>query len=325
MPKPRNPALDITKGVLVLLMILYHWINYFIGVHGEIYKYLRFITPSFIFISGFLISNVYAEKYGVPDAQVNWRLIQRGVKLLILFTILNIAALCVLSRGYLEVTENLKAFAANAPSIYLTGTRQETVFAVLVPISYVLILSPAVLFLNRLGSYWTWLLCVTVLVAVGALQHGGHGSPTLELISFGVLGMAVGCIPMERIDSAATKGLAVLAVYLIYTGAIALWSATYLLQLIGVCVNVLGIYALSKWNRSEFVGDCVGLIGQYSLFAYIFHIGLLQVLQRVPSYHYKAGISLAATIVCTWGTIVALKKIREMSKHGDRAYRAVFA
>jgi len=325
MPKHRNPALDITKGVLVLLMILYHWTNYFIGVQGEIYKYLRFITPSFIFISGFIITNVYAEKYGVQDTQVHWRLIQRGAKLLALFTVLNIAALCVLSRGYPDVIENLRAFVANAPSVYLTGTRQETVFAVLVPISYVLVLSPAVLVLNRRGSWSIWLLCIVVLLVVAAIQHNGSGSPNLELISFGLLGMAAGCIPFEKIDAATTNGAAVLVVYLIYTGAIALWSATYLLQLIGVCVNVLAIYALSRRNRSDIVEDCIGLIGQYSLFAYIFHIGLLQVLQRVPSYRYKAGISLIATIMCTWGTIVALKKLREMSRHGDRAYRAVFA
>ena len=61
----RNQALDFTKGVLVLLMILYHWINYFVGISGPVYTYLRFIPPSFIFIAGFLIANVYPTKYGL--------------------------------------------------------------------------------------------------------------------------------------------------------------------------------------------------------------------------------------------------------------------
>src|SRR5690349_11729639 len=55
-PAGRNPALDFTKGVLVLLMVLYHWINYFVTREGDLYRYLRFITPSFIFITGFLIA-----------------------------------------------------------------------------------------------------------------------------------------------------------------------------------------------------------------------------------------------------------------------------
>src|SRR6184192_3526731 len=55
----RNSALDFTKGMLVLLMVLYHWLNYFVASEGDFYRYLRFVTPSFIFITGFLISNVY--------------------------------------------------------------------------------------------------------------------------------------------------------------------------------------------------------------------------------------------------------------------------
>jgi len=42
----RIPAFDFTKGTLVLFMVLYHWLNYFYGPQGDIYKYLRFLTPS---------------------------------------------------------------------------------------------------------------------------------------------------------------------------------------------------------------------------------------------------------------------------------------
>src|SRR5580658_8456542 len=85
MPKtskaPRIPALDFTKGALVLIMVLYHWLNYFVGPQGDIYKYLRFLTPSFIFITGFLISNVYLSKYGIADPRLPRRLVQRGLKI----------------------------------------------------------------------------------------------------------------------------------------------------------------------------------------------------------------------------------------------------
>src|SRR4029077_598346 len=53
--RKRIPALDFTRGTLVLIMVLYHWLNYFVTADGTIYKYLRFLTPSFIFITGFLI------------------------------------------------------------------------------------------------------------------------------------------------------------------------------------------------------------------------------------------------------------------------------
>src|ERR1700751_836902 len=87
----RIPALDFTKGALVLIMVLYHWINYFIGPQWGYYQYLRFLTPSFIFITGFMISNVYLSKYDATDRRLSTRLFTRGFKLLVLFLFLNLA------------------------------------------------------------------------------------------------------------------------------------------------------------------------------------------------------------------------------------------
>src|SRR6266850_1409966 len=78
----RIPALDFTKGALVLFMVLYPWPNYFIATEGNSYRYLRFVTPSFIFISGFLISNVYTSKYDTCALQLPKRLMSRGFKIL---------------------------------------------------------------------------------------------------------------------------------------------------------------------------------------------------------------------------------------------------
>src|SRR5271169_3039523 len=86
----RIAALDFTKGALVLFMVLYHWLNYFLGLHGSIYRYLRFLPPSFIFITGFLISNAYLSKYAISDPRLPKRLIVRGLKILGIFVFLNL-------------------------------------------------------------------------------------------------------------------------------------------------------------------------------------------------------------------------------------------
>src|SRR5277367_6080548 len=87
----RIPALDFTKGALVLIMVLYHWINYFIGPQWKYYLYLRFLTPSFIFITGFTISHVYLSKYTAADPRLWKRLFTRGLKLTTIFLALNLA------------------------------------------------------------------------------------------------------------------------------------------------------------------------------------------------------------------------------------------
>ncbi|PYT85568.1 MAG: hypothetical protein DMG36_27405, partial [Acidobacteria bacterium] len=100
-PRPlRNPALDFTKGALVLFMVLYHWLNYFISADGDFYRYIRFVTPSFIFITGFVISNVYLAKYELSDSRLPKRLLQRGLKILAIFVVLNIVISLLLSRSH---------------------------------------------------------------------------------------------------------------------------------------------------------------------------------------------------------------------------------
>src|SRR5262245_13312773 len=96
----RIAALDFTKGALVLFMVLYHWLNYFVASQGEFYRYLRFLTPSFIFITGFLISNVYLSRYRISDPRLPRRLVQRGLKTLAIFIILNILIGFLFSQSY---------------------------------------------------------------------------------------------------------------------------------------------------------------------------------------------------------------------------------
>src|SRR5215472_5576139 len=81
----RIPSLDFTKGTLVLLMVLYHWLNYFTNLPWKYYDYLRFLTPSFIFITGFIISHVYLSKYAASDTRLSKRLFTRGLKLIAVF------------------------------------------------------------------------------------------------------------------------------------------------------------------------------------------------------------------------------------------------
>src|SRR5215831_3873530 len=136
----RMPALDFTKGALVLIMVLYHWINYFYGVHDN--RYLRFLTPSFIFISGFIISNVYFTKYGIADPHLPKRLIHRGLKIIGVFLLLN------LSRDFIGPgrTQNLalstEDWIRSMVDVYVLGSgvgggqTKAVAFFILVPISY---------------------------------------------------------------------------------------------------------------------------------------------------------------------------------------------
>src|SRR5688500_8201770 len=74
----RVASLDFVKGTLVLVMVLYHWLNYFVGLEWGGYKYLRFLTPGFVFITGYLISHVYLARFSFDDPGLRRRLWRRG-------------------------------------------------------------------------------------------------------------------------------------------------------------------------------------------------------------------------------------------------------
>src|SRR5215813_10557683 len=87
-PRQRIDALDMTKGVLVVAMVVYHSFNYSTD-YALGFKYLPFLPPSFILITGFLISRLYFTPEAARDSGVYGRLLLRGFRLLFVFTVLN--------------------------------------------------------------------------------------------------------------------------------------------------------------------------------------------------------------------------------------------
>jgi peptidoglycan/LPS O-acetylase OafA/YrhL len=325
----RIPALDFTKGALVLLMVLYHWLNYFIGPQGEVYRYLRFLTPAFIFVTGFLISNVHLRKYEINDLRLGRRLARRGLKVLGLFILLNqIIALLI--------PEVRQASITNILAIYVTGNTlvegvgKIAVFSVLVPISYLLLLSACLSIAYRSYTYIFHVVCVFFWVCILVLDLDGLKSGNLELLSIGLLGVAIGCVPIEKINSLVGHPHVLLLAYVGYTTAITIWDVVFPLQVLGVCLSLILIYMLSaKSDVSGRMQRHIILLGRYSLFGYIVQIAILQVLrrglQRFDLGIGALGLSFFAALALTIVSVEVLDRVRGKVTAIDRLYKAVFA
>lgn len=329
-PDSRDSALDFTKGVLVLFMVLYHWMNYFVGIEGPVYPYLRFIPPSFIFISGFLLVNVYPTKYGLGGSKLYIRLLARGLKILALFTVLNIAANMLFSNSYRNALPGVEAFVNNAAAIYIAGNGR-MIFGVLLPISYLLIVSTLIFLGMQASKYALIMVCVASFIGVSFMDYHAVSSPNLSLVAVGILGMLVGQYPLKQIADWAGHSWALAGLYVGYLIAINIWGERYFLEVIGVCLSVIFIYGVGvKISRSRPLGSTLVMLGKYSLFAYIVQIGLLQVLQRgltATDIHYVLLWTLsfigafALTIMAVW----AVHQICSKSLIGHKMYRLVFA
>ena len=330
----RAPALDFTKGALVLIMVLYHWLNYFYSVHGYFYRYLRFLPPSFIFITGFLISHIYFSKYSIADPNLRKRLIRRGLKLLAIFILLNLAISSVISESYdgriLFAYSSLKTIV----SVYVVGNTfvaggKLAAFYVLVPISYLLILSAGLLPICKLYKYVYHITCILSLVCVIALNIWGLESSNLELITIGLLGLICGYIPIERVNMIIKRPYVLGAGYVCYLTAITIWDATYPLEIIGVCLTLIVIYSCGTWGRdSGKVWQNIILLGRYSLFGYITQVAVLQLLHRSLRHNEGAGtlcISFFVALFFTIMIVVAVDWARTKAGSVNRLYVAVFS
>jgi hypothetical protein len=327
--RERNAALDFTKGALVLCMVLYHCFNYF-HHDKDILKYLHFLPPSFIFIAGFLVTNIYLARYDVGDPRMHRRLFVRGFKLLLIFIGLNLAVHTLFSVNYNRRQLGLDFLFDHLDSIFITGEERAAVFEVLLPISYLLLLSGVLLKGCRIFRYFLHLVAGAAIAVCLILAFQGRLVFNLELLSMGLLGMVVGFIPLRRIDHFAGHFLSVLIAYLAYVAVISYWYPVYALNIIGICLTLLLLYGLGvKVGDRGFIQRRIILLGRYSLLAYIVQIAVLQVLSRGLRYLALGGdnliIGLIATSILTAAIIESVDYLRAQWTVLDRAYKALFA
>jgi hypothetical protein len=321
----RVVALDMTKGVLVAFMVLYHSLNY-TTQYFLAFRYMAFLPPSFILIVGFLLSSVYSTRYRFNDWRLYKRLLQRGFKLILLFTLLNIAAL--VSRG--EITESLQTFFRNAFDIYAMGAGRFAAFEILLPIGYLLMLAPALIFLNYLHRLALPAIAVCLFAVCAVLDHSGASSLNLNMLGAGTLGMVLGRCDFQRLNLLGRFWPVALLAYCIVALVGAVTGQTYLCQILGACAALALIYGLCvKFQEDGWLQGRLLRLGQYSLVSYIVQIGLLQIFVRLLG---RPELWSAEFLLFLFGTlsimtlfVEAVEWARTRSLGVETLYRAVFA
>ncbi len=332
----RISALDFTKGVLVLIMVLYHWLNYFIYRQTDVYLYLRFLTPSFICISGFLISHVLLPRYGTAHSRLPQRLVSRGLKILAVFVVLNLIRSFLFAHSPNGKVLFTQITMANLTSIYLTGNMavkgvgKEAAFLILVPISYLLLLSAVLAIFSRYYKHAFQAAGLLFLASALILSFNNMEYANLELLAIGLLGAVLGYIRIERINSLVNHVYILAAAYVCYLAAITVWGSIFSLQIAGVLLSLLVIYLVGMRSgaRSGSAKSLI-LLGRYSLFAYIAQIIIIQVLHSALRSLNPGVGALAASFVTacvlTFLSVALLERWRERSALVDGLYKAVFA
>ncbi len=327
----RLQAIDFTKGALVIFMVIYHALNY--STQLELgFRYLAFLPPSFIFITGFLIAFVYFPRPRGRDAATSGRMVVRSLKLLILFTVLNVLGTLVSTRNYNGQPMNLPSFFTHWQEIYFSGAGTMAAFEVLLPIAYILLLGPVLLWLSRQGRWTVPAFAVLTILGLALLEATGSRVPVnAAMMSAGLLGAALGLLPQARFDQLGRWWMVPLLFYAVLAAlAHDRMSESFLLQLTAATLAVAALFGIgTRFQNPAWLMDRFTILGNYSLLAYIVQIAFLQILVRLLGRPEPASLDFlllfSATLLVTVLAAELTDFLRTCRPWVDRAYRLVFA
>jgi hypothetical protein len=324
----RITALDFTKGALVCFMVVYHSLNY--SAYNDLaFQYFSFLPPSFICITGFLLTNHYMPKYDSLGWKVLGRLISRGAKLVLIFILLNIGTKLTSAGHSISGEGSLGSYFSAWRQIFVEGNGRLVAFEVLLPIGYLLMLSPGLFWLQSISSWSVPGISVVLFLLCVLMEVKGISSTNLELLSAGVIGMSAGLASLERVNAVANRWLLLILLYAIYRFTSQFFAYSYVMQILGVCLSLLLIYAAGRycgatglWQRE------IILFGKYSLLAYIAQIAVLQVVTRFLIHRGTQWIGLAGlfliTLLITLLIVHVVGWMRRKQPLADQAYKLVF-
>ncbi len=318
--------MDFVKGFLVVTMVLYHAFNYFSAAGYGATKYVRFVTGAFIFISGYIVATYYGRRFAADVRGVTRRLIIRGSKILLLFTVINLALNVIGVQSHKKIDYGIEQFVAHLGSIYVSGSSPYSVFEILVPISYLLFLSPFVLLFR------TWKKAIFATALFSLLMYWFFSLELFNLygLLIGFVGLSIGLIVHDAGNYSIKKQGTVLAIFAFVIFFMEYFDRNILSYCAGVVLILKLVYdftgGLKRWDGAT---GAIVLLGQYSLACYLTQILFMQILYRILGHRYGLGYEVWTIFVfisiLLVGVCRLLDVLRRRIKIVDRAYGAIFS
>jgi hypothetical protein len=318
-----------TKGVLVVAMVIYHSFNYSTD-YTLGFKYLPFLPPSFILITGFLISRLYFKSEAARDPGVHGRLLLRGFRLLLLFTFLNVVTQLVGRQKFATGPQGISYLADHWFEIYSIGGGQFAAFSILLPIAYLLLLAPLLILLNGWNRIFVPLAAISLAIFCAITSPQGDASANLALLSAGLIGVILGGVPVSVLSAMGRQWYIAVAAYVGYVAlSYLVWQSPFD-QLLNALLALAAIFSLcAAIGASAFFGRELLIMGRYSLLAYILQIAVLQVLTRLfgrlEPFSQLFFLQMLGVLLLMMVVVEGLQWTRRRAPWVDASYRFVFA
>lgn len=323
----RDVALDFVKGVLVVFMVIYHAMNIFSTAGFEAYAYIRFVSGSFILLSGYIVASFGRQAFEAAPRPTTRRLITRGLKLVALFVALNGLIWATGVGNPNKSGPDTTSLPQALLDVFVTGKAGVASFQILLPIAYVLIAAPLFLALRK----YALAILIVAFAATAVLDGLDSNAVNPEFALMGAIGLAGGLLLRPG------GGMALANLWLSVVALAAVIAAMRFLSL-HLMLYTLGTLAVlkllhdigSRVPLEGSVGRSVVLLGQYSLVGYIGQIVVLQLSSSLLSrpqwdLGWEVAVAVLVTILVLLLSCKALTFIRARSALADRAYKLVFS
>jgi len=324
------------KGALVIAMLVIHSSNLFLQAPSLRYLIypvlLGFVSGSWIFISGFLISNHYQALFDDHVARTSRRLVGRGLRILSIFLVVNV----VLGKIPLTCEWDAPLVECQPWRLLVLGDNSGMTFEILQGIAYVSLVAPLYMSMPPLATVG---IVVMVIVATGSAFLGYTAEGLSWMILVGLAGIALGWyIPAEQlrrlVSEPARRRVAVAC------GALA-WGAYQLVAYSGgyartdVAAYILGVggillvlYAANGWlNWSGLASRYMNLMAHYALASYVGQMAILWALHYLtadtPLLH-SFPVGFFAGLVLLLASLELLDYLRRRYRLVNSAYQWVF-
>lgn len=340
MEHSRNSALDFTKGILLIVMILHHSLSSFpmdvsfFYMHTSFVEYTGFVSGAFIFVAGFLISNMYLKKYNIHEKNIYFRLLSRSIKLILIFTVLNIVVHLLFKQTSDGRELSITLLADNIYFIYIPGMREIVSFDILLPIAYAFLMAGALLLIFKEKFRASVISIFIVLFIYASIKFFyNYGAYNLRFITIGLCGIALGFSPLDKLNPLLLKHKYVLfslyGIYLLFAKIVDMYFPVYT---VGIILNLLFFYTLGmKFHPHNFIVNKIMLIGKYALISYIIHIAIIEGLHvfiekslRIHENITSIIITFVVTAALMFAFVNALDYYKKKISYVDRLYRVIF-
>lgn len=339
MGKMRNNDLDIVRGALVLIMLMYHcasvtWGTSLLPQAIEITERVSFIHYAFVMVSGYLCGWYYAPRINAGEKGIRRRLAARGLKLLGLLFLLNAT---LYATGIGMDLSTLRGYIASVDDVinnFILGMKGSLVaFEILYYIAVLLLMASVVI--GRVGL-------IPLSAAVGFLLIFGPMNQLSVFSLYGFLGIIFGILShrgyfdREWNILRVTHGVPVMIALLLYQwflsevrGAVkgmGLQIIVYTCESICWFLSFVFILRFPLLQRSQ---KAVSLLGRYTLIGYIAQMVIIRggyaVLVRIDARGLEYYLlNLVFSTLLLYLFILSLNVMRTKYNFINSSYRLVF-